>query len=275
MRRTLLLLCLTACDDAADEGAQAATDAAVDAAPDAALPDAAVPVAVSGHAFAFSAGGGAIAGATISVLELPEFTVETAEDGSFAIPDLPGDAEVTLVLDHPSHPAIQTGTLHLAGTDLERVTFQAPDHDLYRLLAGVVQVMPDPERCQIATTVTRRGNSLYDEIPGTHGEPEATVTIEAREGETPADIDGPVYFDLVRYNAIFPSRELTETTADGGVLFLNVPPGEYTLKAHKPDTVFADVHIKCRAGVVTNASPPYGLQALEGGVGPRTEPDWQ
>lgn len=264
----LLLLLCAACDDA--EPTETA-DAAPDAGPDAALVDAApTTVTLSGQAFSFGPGG-QVSGATVSVLEHSEITTQTADDGTFSLAGVPAEAEATLVLDDPNRPPIQTGTQHLAGVDLERLTFQAPNHDLYRALAAVVQVTPDPERCQIATTVTRRGNSLFDEIPGTHGEPEATVTIEPE----PEGVDGPVYFDLVRYDTIFPSRPLTQTTADGGVLFLNVPPGEYTLKAHKPDTVFADVHIKCRAGFLVNASPPYGLQALEGGVGPRTEPDWQ
>ncbi|MCB9549174.1 MAG: carboxypeptidase regulatory-like domain-containing protein [Myxococcales bacterium] len=267
MRRALIVaaLALAACDDAAD-------DAPVDAAtPDAAVADATAALSVSGHAFSFSATGGPIGGATVRVLEAPDLSATTADDGSFRFDGLPDGSQVTLYLDGDDRPPIQTGTHTLAGEDMERVTFQAPDFSLYNALAAIVQLDPDPGRCQIASTVTRRGNSLYDEIPGTHGEPEATVTIEPR----PDDVDGPIYFDLVRYNAIFPSRMLTETTADGGVLFLNVPPGDYTLRAHKADTVFRDVHITCRAGFIVNASPPWGLQAVEGGVGPRTEPDWQ
>ena len=45
--------------------------------------------------------------------------------------------------------------------------------------AGVVGITPDPADCQIATTVTRIGRSLYD--PGAHGEAGATVTIYAAE----------------------------------------------------------------------------------------------
>lgn len=244
---------LGACDDGAD------------------APPAAQTVALSGHAFAFATTGGRVEGGTVTLLEFPERSAITDADGAFRFDELPADATATLVLDHPDHPPIQTGTFVLGEKDVERVTFQAPDHATYDLLANVLRLEPDPTRCQIATTVTRMGNSLYDEIPGTHGEPGATVTLDPM----PEGVDGPVYFDLVRYNVIFPARALTETSADGGVLFLDVPPGTYTLRAHKADTTFTEAIIECRAGLLVNASPPWGLQAIEGGVGPRTEPDWQ
>ncbi|MEZ4468688.1 MAG: carboxypeptidase-like regulatory domain-containing protein, partial [bacterium] len=251
MRRALLAaalavtaLAVTACDDAPGDADDDATPPGDAAAADAQVEARAL--SVSGHAFSFSANGGPIEGATVRLLEDPERTATTAADGSFRFDGLPDGSQVTFVLEDPDLPPIQTGTHTLAGEDMERLTFQAPDFALYNALAAIVQLTPDPARCQIASTVTRRGNSLYDEIPGTHGEPEATVTLEPE----PDDVDGPIYFDLVRYNAIFPSRMLSQTTADGGVLFLNVPPGEYTLRAHKPATEFRDVHITCRAGFI-------------------------
>ena len=54
-----------------------------------------------------------------------------------------------------------------------------------------------------------------------------------------------------------------ETSDDGGVLFIQVPPGDYTWTAHKAGVEFTQVRMKCRAGYLINASPPWGLQALE------------
>ncbi|MEZ5177206.1 MAG: hypothetical protein R2746_02700 [Acidimicrobiales bacterium] len=72
---------------------------------------------------------------------------------------------------------------------------------------------------------------------------------------------------------IFPDASLTETTVDGGVLFVNVAPGTYTLTARKDGAVIREVEVSCRAGVLTNAAPPWGLQVLEGGLEPdETEP---
>lgn len=228
-------------------------------------------VSVSGNAFAFTNSGGDVAGGEVSILELPDRLATTDEDGAFRFDDLPGDADVTFVLAHPDYVPIQTATHTLAGEDLEQMTFQVPTPGLYDVLAASVRLEPDDARCQIATTVTRLGNSLYDDTRGTHGEPGATVTIDPPLPET----HGPIYFNLVKYNVIYPDLMLTETTDDGGALFLNVPPGDYTLRAHKADTEFREARMRCRAGMLVNASPPWGLQAVAGGVGPRTEPNWQ
>ena len=105
----------------------------------------------------------------------------------------------------------------------------------------------------MVTTVTRVGKSLYDE--GAHGEAGATVTIEpALDPE-----QGPIYFGA----DVLPDRDLTETSEDGGVLFVQGEPGEYIWTATKPGVEFTQIKMKCRAGWLINASPPWGLQALE------------
>ena len=222
------------------------------------------PVDVSGHAFRFSAQGGRLAGAEVFVLELPDRRTTTAADGGYRFTGLPGGRDLTFVLRHPDFVETQSATFRLE-KQLDQLSFQVPDRKLYAQLSAIVGVTPDPSRCQIASTVTRIGNSLYDKTPGTHGEPGATVTITP---PLPAD-QGPVYFNLVRYDLIFPDRTLTQTTDDGGVLFLDAPPGEYRLRASKPGTTFLEARLTCRPGVLVNPSPPWGLQALTGGVGPR------
>lgn len=220
---------------------------------------------VSGHAFVFGPPGGRIVGATVTVLEQPDFVTTTAEDGSWSL-SVPNGRPATFVLEHPDHAPYQTATLDIAG-DMERVTFQAPTWDMVDLLAGMADVERDPERCQIAATVTRRGHSLYDSDGLSHGEPGATVTI----APPPPDADGPIYFNLVMAQVIYPDRALEATSEDGGVLFLNVTPGEYVLSASKEGATVADSRIVCRPGWIANASPPWGLQVLEGGLEPRPE----
>ena len=224
-----------------------------------------VRVGASGHAFNFGPPGGRVLNAEVRILEFPDLTTRTREEGAWQFDDLPGHTMVSFIMKHVDYPQIQTGTILLSDEDIERVSFQAPTWSLFDVLAGSVSVVPDPEMCQIATTVTRRGNSLYDATPGTHGEPGATVTSDP---QIPAG-HGPIYFNLHSYDVIYPDPDLTETTDDGGVLYVNVPPGVYVLTAHKEDTVFTDVTITCRPNVLVNASPPRGLQAVEGGVGPR------
>lgn len=213
-------------------------------------------IVVSGDAFAFTLPGtpyGHIADATIRVLERPEVSVRSDATGHFEFPMLAAGGSATFVLEHPDFPPTRTRTFELPETGaLERVTFQVPDNSLFASIAAIVAVDIDPGTCQIVTTVTRVGKSIYD--AGAHGEADATVTISPA---LPPE-QGPIYFN----DSVIPDRSFTATSTDGGVLFVNVPPGTYVMQAHKDGVTFEDVTLQCAAGVLVNASPPYGLQAL-------------
>ncbi|MCA9659674.1 MAG: carboxypeptidase regulatory-like domain-containing protein, partial [Myxococcales bacterium] len=132
-------------------------------------------VEVQGDAFAFGPGT-MVAGATVTILEFPEQTATTDDDGHFLFPALPAGAAATFAFNRAGYPTIYTRTFTLpAAGVLERVTFQAPDDATFTALANIVEITPDPATCQIASTVTRVGKSLYD--AGAHGEAGATVTI--------------------------------------------------------------------------------------------------
>ena len=124
---------------------------------------------VSGDAFAFNEGTDArVEGARVYVLEDPSHEVLTDATGHFVLEGLEVGTDATLVLDHPDFVAIQTATFEVPAEGLERVTFQAVRPNIYDALAALLSITPDPERCQMVTTVTRVGRSLYD--PGAHGE---------------------------------------------------------------------------------------------------------
>lgn len=209
-------------------------------------------VSLSGDALDFIGGPtGRIEGADVSLLELPARHVTTGPDGHFVFDGLEEGSEVTVVISHPDYHAIQTGTIRLGPGGIERVTFQAVSPVIYNALAALLAVTPDEaNRCQIVTTVTRVGRSIYD--PGAHGEEGVTVTLEP---PLPPE-HGPIYFN----SSVLPDRSLTQTSDDGGVLFIQVPPGEYVWTAHKAGAVFSRIKMKCRVGVLVNASPPKGLQ---------------
>ena len=256
---SLLTLALLGCatdEPAADEaGSTGETgDTSTDTASDTTETGAAM-IDVSGDAFAFTLPGqdyGRIADATLTVLEQPEFTTTTDAEGHFELLGLPAGSQATFTLSAPGFPAARTKTFTLPEQGpLERVTFQVPDDSLFEALASVVGVAIDPGTCQLVSTVTRVGKSIYD--AGAHGEAGATVTISPA---LPAEL-GPVYFNA----SVIPDMTLTETSEDGGIVFVNVPPGEYVLSAHKDGVVFEDVIMQCAAGVLVNASPPFGLQA--------------
>ncbi len=209
---------------------------------------------LSGDAIPFTNGpDGRIEGAEVWVLEHPEMRVTTGADGHFEFDEVPVGSDVTLVMDHPDYYPIQTGTLVLGPDGAERVTFQAVTLGVFDAFAAIVDVDPDPTKCQMVTTVTRVGKSIYD--PGAHGEGEVVVTLDPA---LPTD-QGPIYFN----SSVIPDFSLDQTSDDGGVLFIQVPPGTYTWTASKPGVDFSQVKMKCRAGILVNASPPWGLQALD------------
>jgi hypothetical protein len=211
-------------------------------------------IEVIGDAFAFTLGVpyGRIEG-TISILEQPDLVITSDAEGHFVFDAVPPGSLATFVLAADGFPPARTKTFTIPETGpLERVTFQIPDDELVDALAAVLEIEVDPQACQIVSTVTRVGKSIYDE--GAHGEAGATVTLEPA---IPAE-HGPVYFN----ESVIPDRSLTESSEDGGVLYANVPAGTYTMRAQKDGVTFEAVTMECAAGVLVNASPPYGLQAL-------------
>jgi len=210
---------------------------------------------IAGDAFDFGIGlaTGGIASAHVFVLENPALTTTTDATGHFVITGVPVGSDATLVMEHPSYVLIQTGTHEVPAGGLTRITFQAVTPDTRNALALVLHLDIDDTRCQMVTTVTRIGRSVYD--PGAHGEAGVIVTIDP---PLPA-ASGPVYFN----SSVIPDPTLTQTSDDGGVLFTNVPPGEYTWTATKAGATFAQVRMNCRAGVLVNAAPPWGLQRLQ------------
>ena len=194
---------------------------------------------------------GRLEGATVTVLEDPGRQVVTGADGHFVFDDLDEGSDVTLVMSHPDYHPIQTGTMRLGPAGADRVTFQAVTSTIFGLLAAVLQVTPDEDHaCQMVTTLTRYGKSMYD--TGAHGEAGAVVQLDP---PLPAE-HGPIYFN----SSVIPDRTQFPSSDDGGVLFIQVPPGDYTWTATKPGTAFSRVRMRCRVGYLVNASPPWGLQ---------------
>ena len=144
--------------------------------------------------------------------------------------------------------------LTVGAAGLEKLGFQVITDELFHLLASLLGLTPDPARCQVATTVSAVGTEPYG--GSGLGVPDATVTIEPA---LPPEA-GPIYFRYISPSIITPDPSLTLTTIDGGVLFLNVPAGEYILSAHKEGTTFTSVKLTCRPGLLVNAAPPWGIQ---------------
>lgn len=270
MRRSLLfssiVLTLSCTPAASEPDASASVDAPADAYVEPWAPppqcatigsgDPSAGVRVSGNAFSFTLSGGRIEDAYVTSLEHPEWCVRTGAEGAFELVGVPVGSDLTLRIHHPDYVVVQTGTHTVPAEGMERLTFQVPDHSIYDLLARVVRARPDADHCQIAATVTEIGRSLYTTDWPSHGQAGATVSISP----TPAEADGPIYFEYYE-TGILPDRSLTETSRDGGILYLNVTPGDYVLSAHADGMSFRDVRVRCEAGVLVNPSPPWSLQA--------------
>src|SRR5579859_5047056 len=118
---------------------------------------------VSGDAFDFSVGiTGGIANAHVYLLEHPTLDAHTDAMGHFVIAGVPIGGDATLVMEHPDFILIQTATIAVPAAGLSRVTFQAVTANVRDALAASLNETIDPTRCQMVTTVTRIGRSVYD-----------------------------------------------------------------------------------------------------------------
>ncbi len=214
-------------------------------------------VRVSGHAFVFGLNSQnlTLEGATVAVAEAPEYATAVAADGTFSL-QVPSGAPVSFSLTQPGFHPNQSAAIDLGPEGIAMLGFQTPTEETFSVLGSISEVVPDPKRCQISTTISRLGTEPFGgDALGVEG---AVATLSPG---VPA-ADGPIYFAYYGDGFILPSRELTETSIDGGVIFSNVPPGEYTLTASKEGHRFSQVKIRCRAGVLVNAAPPNGIQEL-------------
>lgn len=212
-------------------------------------------VTVSGRAFVFGPSTGlSLAGATVSVLEAPGRSGEVAEDGRFSL-EVESGAPLSFVLTQEGFATVQSAAIPVGEGGVADVGFQVPDEGTVALMAAAAQVDIDAERCQVATTVSSAASEGYGGAGV--GEPGAVVELLP---SLPEGARGPIYFDYLSDSFILPDPDLTATTIDGGVLFGNVPSGEFTLRATKEGVVFSDAVVRCRPGMLVNAAPPHGIE---------------
>jgi len=77
------------------------------------------------------------------------------------------------------------------------------------------------------------------------------------------------------FNAsVIPDSTVTETSEDGGVVWSEVPAGEYTLTAQGAGSQWPDVHVTCADGRIVNANPPWGLNQQATTVPTKVKPTW-
>lgn len=217
--------------------------------------------AVSGRAFVFgpAPSGLSLAGAVVSVVEDPSYAAVVGEDGAFLL-EVPSGAPLTFRVSQEGFSDVDSAALFVSEDGIEQLGFQVPSLSLVEPLAIAAGIDMEPGACQIATTVSSEASPPYGGAGV--GEPGAVASITP-DPEAEGGI-GPVYFAYLTDAVILPDPELTETTIDGGVLWGNVPPGEYTISAQKEGVPFTAPRLRCRAGALVNASPPHGIE-FDGG----------
>lgn len=217
-------------------------------------------VHITGTAYAFD-NQMPIAGATIRVAELRGAKATTAADGTYDLV-VPDGARVTPFIEAANFHGIYLQTFVTTGTGIQRVNFQVPSIGIYHALAALLGVQlnadDNPSRCVVVSTfstVKVRDLSFDDFVAyGAHGVAGATA------GASPSLLD-PIYFN----SSVIPDVSLTESSVDGGVIWLNIPGGVYRFTADHPTARFSSFVATCRAGRLVNANPPQGLYQLKPG----------
>ena len=214
-------------------------------------------VHLRGTAYEFNRTNVLLDGARIRVAEFPRLEVRTKPDGTYdlAVPDR---SRVTPYITMPGYHTSYLQTFTTDGEDLERVNFQTPTEDVYRALAGLLQVplteTGDLRDCAIVSTFSTRNvrDLTFAEFTayGAHGVAGASAFA------TPA-LPPPVYFN----ENVVPDRAQQLSSKDGGVVFTEVPAGRYTIRA-RPSGRFASFVATCRPGRVVISNPPWGLHEL-------------
>lgn len=227
-------------------------------------------VTMSGTAYEFNRVTTLLPGATIHVLEDPELTTTVADDGTYTL-DVPDDAQVTPYITQDGYATIYLQTFTTDGEDLRNVNFQTPTLGIKDALAALLGVPKNeagyPAQCVVVSTVSTkqvRGVSYQQFIAwGAHGVAGVTADISPQAGKR-------TYFN----EGVIPDASVTETSKDGGVVWTELPAGEYTLSAHGAGSQWPDVHVTCADGRIVNANPPWGLNQVATTVPTKVTAAW-
>jgi hypothetical protein len=217
-------------------------------------------VTISGRAYAFNHMDTYLEGAKIKVREIRGLEATTDANGDYDLV-VPDDTNVTPYIDPPGgYNGIDLQTFHTRGEDIQNANFQTPADAEYNALAAILSVPIDeatgrPAGCVIVTTASARNvrgvdyETFHERTP--HGVPGATSV------EFPA-LAGPIYFN----EFVIPDVNATETSGDGGIIWIDVPAGTYRIETNSPDARFASFLATCKKGRIVNANPPWGAYEL-------------
>ena len=200
-----------------------------------------------------------ISDATITILE-NGYQFTTDNNGRFGPFQWPVGESITLILEKKGYQTTQTATIVVPPEGLDKplanISFQVPSNFAVTLFSYAMWVTIDKNACQVTATITAHNKTL-DDIP--QGEPGAVAIL------SPDPQVKPFYFSIFENGPLKDktnpfNHTLIETSDDGGVAFVNVPPSDhpYTLLAVKAGVTFSEVKFIARKGAFINLSPPRG-----------------
>jgi hypothetical protein len=203
--------------------------------------------------------------ADITIFETKE-KFKTDQNGRFGPFSYPVGKNITLILEKPGFRTTQSATITVPPDGLtgkhNEISFQVPSYIAFSLFSIAMGVKVDENACQVTATVTDYKKTM-DDIP--QGKAGVKVVL------TPDVNIKPFYFGIfnagpLKHKTNPFQRNLTCTSLDGGIGFLNVPPSDepYTLTAISEDgTEFSKVRFTAMKGAFINISPPPWAQCIK------------
>jgi len=208
-----------------------------------------------------------VAGTRVSIAEIPItrlLDIRSDANGKWgfnAIKVKGVPLHLSFVYERASYTTTQSQVFEIGDAGVTDLSVQFPTEAYFSLAKAQIEQQiggligaPYSLHNVLVTTVGKAWASLYSpDLP--HGDPGAQVAISPAIA-FPASL-GPVYFN----EAVAPDPTLTSTSVDGGVLFGNLPNGNYSLTASRAPFLYSTIAFVVRDQVgLYVASPPHGIQ---------------
>ena len=206
-------------------------------------------------------------GATVYIAERPKLRTTAAEDGYWSL-EVPDGMNITPCAELDGHHPMCVQTFFTRGRNLNQVNFQM----VVDLIAGLLGTLsggemvkgpggsPRVKECAIVSTFFEKEKRSFPDFQDyleamPHGVAGATAVATSEKGKV---LPGPIYYNEM----VMPDRSFTASSRDGGVMWVDIPPGVYTITSSHPTARFAPFQATCRKGRLINANPPWGLYEM-------------
>lgn len=220
----------------------------------------AVPIEVFARSFLI---GVPITHAQVTVLETGT-SYYTDRNGKFTF-DYPSGQQLTLELKKWGYKTTQSGTEIVPTEGLtgphHNVSFQVPSLETFYLFQAAIGANLDKNACHVVTTITAHDKLLTDCPQGLDG---VKVKLTSDKSQKPFYF-GVFSGGMLKCKTNPFSNQLSATSVDGGVGFINLPPSNklYTISGELKGHQFTNALFLCRKGAFINISPPRGPNEIK------------